>query len=140
MGNKKELMELLDGMSEEQLESLQRIIETGVGQRPRKKRRGRGKRKRRNDSAASPPKEKVEDFLDGVSLSAEEKSEIKAASKFDREKGLDKPKEGGIISHGPSFKKIEAKCMDCGKTSMISPALLPPEADRFKCNKCSCHR
>ena len=138
MVNKRELQEIIDGLSEEEAISLQKMIETGIGPKPKKKRRGKGRTKQK--SGAPKPLLSDEGFMDGVALTQDERREIEAASKFDKEKGLDKPKPDGIIPKSPGFQKVEAKCMDCGKTSRVSPALLPPEADRFKCNKCSCRR
>lgn len=133
MGNKKLVQELLDGMSEDELDNLASMIAKGV--KSRTKKRGRGKRKKKK---AAQPSRQDASCLDGIALSPDEQQEIAQASAFDRAKGFDQPKPDGIIPAAPRFQKVTAKCMICGKESEISPALLPPEQDRFKCNACSC--
>ena len=59
---------------------------------------------------------------------------IKRISKFDKDKGLDKPKNHGIIFPARQFQKVSIQCMDCRKTFEISPSLIPLERDRYKCN------
>ena len=133
MGNKKELQELIDGLSDEEADRLRDLIEKGAGTRTSKKRRrGRGRRKKKTA--------KPKDVLDGIALTPEEKREIQAASDFDKAKKLNEPKSDGIISHGDGFQTVEAQCMSCNKTFSVSPALIPPEADRFQCNSCCCRR
>ena len=76
------------------------------------------------------------DFMHGIRLDPQEKAELKLASKFDKEKGLDKPKDGYVLPKAPKFEKVSIRCMLCGKSFKVAPALIPPERDRFKCNSC----
>ena len=78
--------------------------------------------------------------MHNIRLTPQERDELKSASKFDKEKGLDKPREGGMLPKGPRFEKVSARCMLCGRTSKVSPALIPPERDRFQCNSCASRR
>jgi len=36
-----------------------------------------------------------------------------------------------------TFSKIEVVCRICGKKEKVNPSILPDQADRYKCNKCS---
>ena len=134
MGNKEDLQEMLDNLSEDELSTLGDLI-SKASNKPRNRRRGRGKRKKKQTSTPSP---KQPNFLDNINLSADEQNELKAAAKFDKEKGLDKPKTDGIIPKAPSFKKVSIQCMDCRKTFEVSGSLIPPERARYKCNSCIC--
>jgi len=135
MGNKEDLQEMLDKLSEDELSTLGDLI-SKASNKPRNRRRGRGKRKKQKSSTPSP---KQPNFLDNINLSADEQNELKAATKSDKEKGVDKPKsDGTIIPKGSSFKKVSIQCMDCRKTLEVSPALIPPERGRFRCNSCIC--
>ena len=135
MGNKEDLQEMLDKLSEDELSALGDLI-SKASNKPRNRRRGRGKRKKKKTST---PSQKQPNFLDNINLSADEQNELKAAAKFDKEKGVDKPKSHGtMIPKGPSFKKVSIQCMDCRKTLVVSPALIPPERGRFRCNSCIC--
>jgi hypothetical protein len=132
----KDLQQIIDLLSAEQLEDLKKILSSG-SKKPNKKRRGRGKRKK----TQTPPSAKTVDkssFLDGISLTPDEQKEMGEASQFDKERGLDRPKNDGIIPQSPSFQKVPIQCRICGKSFDISPSLIPPERNRFKCNKCSC--
>ena len=134
MGNKKELSEMLENLSPEELQSLSKLL-SQVSNKSNNRRRGKGTRKRKKKSKTpSPPT----GFMDGVQLSSDEIREIDEASKSDKKMGLDKPKNGSIIPKGPGFQKVSVKCMSCGKGFEIAPALVPPESSRFKCNTCSC--
>lgn len=137
MGNKEDLQEMLDKLSEDELSALGDLI-SKASNKPRNRRRGRGKskRKRKNNSQSSTANKNS--FLDDVTLSPDEQKELNEASKFDKKKGLDKPKIGGTILQSPKFQKASIKCMGCGKSFEISPALIPPEQDRYKCNSCIC--
>ena len=147
MDNKEDLQEMLDKLSEDELSTLGDLI-SKASNKPRNRRRGRGKRKKQKSSTPSPKKKKTSttspspkqpNFLDSINLSADEQKELKEAAKFDKEKGVDKPKSHGtMIPKGPSFKKVSIQCMDCRKTLEISPALVPPERGRFRCNSCIC--
>ena len=134
MADKKELADLLSGLSEEELSNLANIISKATTKKPRNKKRPVKKRTRKK---AAKKKEKS-DILHDIKLSPQEQEELTLASKFDKEKGLEKPKNDGMISKGSSFQKVSIKCMECAKTFEVSPSLLPPESDRFKCNACSC--
>lgn len=132
----KDLEQMIDLLSAEQLEGLKKML-SSASKKPHKKRRGKGKRKKTqppsSTSGSGDP-----GFLKGVSLSPEEQKEMSEASQFDKEKGLDSPKNGGIIPQTPAFQKVPINCRICGKSFEISAALVPPERGRFKCNKCSC--
>ena len=134
MDNKEDLQEILDKLSEEELSTLGDLI-SKASNKPRNRRRGRGKRKNKKKS---PPLPKQPDFLDNIDLSADEQNELKTAAKFDKEKGVDKAKTHGTILKGRSVTKVSIQCMDCRKTLEVSPSLIPPERDRFKCNSCIC--
>ena len=134
MADKKELADLLSGLSEEELANLASIISKATTNKPRNNKQPVKKRTRKKTTK----KKTKSDFLQGVKLNPQERQELGAATKFDKAKGLDKPKEGGIIPKGPLFQKISIKCMECGKEFQVSPALIPPETIRFRCNSCSC--
>ena len=134
MGNKEDLQEMLDKLSEDELSTLGDLIGK-ASNKPRNRRRGRGNRKKKKTSTPSP---KQPNFLDNINLSADEQNELKSAAKFDKEKGVDKPKMHDIILKAPSFKKVSTQCMDCKKTFEISASLIPPERGRYKCNSCIC--
>ena len=134
--DKQELQDMLNTLSETELSALGDII-NNISKKPRNKRRGSGKRKtKRKISKATDAQDT--DLIHNLNLSSEEQKELQEASKFDNDKGLDKPKSHDIMSNGPKFKKVSIKCMDCGKMSEVAPALVPPERDRFRCNSCSC--
>ena len=134
--DKQELQDMLSTLSETELSALGDII-NNISKKPRNKRRGSGKRKTKRKTGKS-TSSKDTDLIHNLDLSPEEQNELQAASKFDKTKGLDKPKAHDIMSSGPKFKKVSIKCMDCGKMSEVAPALVPPERDRFRCNSCSC--
>ena len=134
--DKQELQDMLNTLSETELSALGDII-NNISKKPRNKRRGSGKRKtKRKISKATDAQDT--DLIHNLNLSSEEQKELQEASKFDKDKGLDKPKTHDIMSSGPKFKKVSVKCMDCGKMSEVAPALIPPERNRFRCNSCSC--
>jgi hypothetical protein len=134
--DKQELQDMLSTLSETELSALGDIL-NNISKKPRNKRRGSGKRKtKRKTSEATSSKDTG--LIHNLNLSPEEQNELQQASKFDKTKGLDKPKTHDIMSNGPKFKKVSIKCMDCGKMSEVAPALVPPERDRFRCNSCSC--
>ena len=135
MGNKNDLREMLDNLSQEEIASLGKML-AQISNKSNNRKRGRGTRKRKNKKKT--PETKEADFMDGVTLSADEIREIGEASQFDKQRGLDKPKGGSIIPKAPQFQKASLKCMSCGKTFEVAPALIPPERGRFKCNSCSC--
>ena len=113
----------------------------------KKKRRGKRRRKRREAAKAreeqqksSPQQEKApgdEDFLEGLRLTVEEKKQLEEASKSDKEMGAHEPRERPVkVNKGDN--RIEMRCRVCGKAERVSPGLVPPEKDRFKCNSCCC--
>ena len=134
MGNKEDLQEMLDKLSEDELSTLGDLIGK-ASNKPRNTRQRRG-RKKKEKTSSPPPKQP--NFLNDINLSADEQKELKEASKFDKEKGVDKPKTHGIIPKSSSFKKVSTQCMDCKKTFEISASLIPPERGRYKCNSCIC--
>ena len=134
MADKKELADLLSGLSEEELFNLANIISKATTKKPRNKKRAAKKTAKKKVVK----KKEQSDFMHSLRLNPQEKAELKSAEKFDKEKGLDKPKEDGIMSKGPLFQKISIKCMECSKEFQVSPALIPPETNRFRCNSCSC--
>ena len=135
MGNKNDLREMLDNLSQEEIASLGKML-AQISNKSNNRKRGRGTRKRKNKKKT--PETKEADFMDDVTLSSDERREIEEASEFDKQRGLDKPKGGSIIPKAPQFQKASLKCMSCGKTFEVAPALIPPERGRFKCNSCSC--
>ena len=105
MGNKEDLQEMLDKLSEDELSALGDLI-SKASNKPRNRRRGRGKskRKRKNNSQSSTANKNS--FLDDVTLSPDEQKELNEASKFDKKKGLDKPKLGGQYYRAPNSKRL----------------------------------
>ena len=68
MGNKKELSEMLENLSPEELQSLSKLL-SQVSNKSNNRRRGKGTRKRKKKSKTpSPPTV----FMDGVQLSSYE--------------------------------------------------------------------
>ena len=132
---KQELKDMLDKLSEDELSALGDLI-SKASNKPRNRRRGRGKRKQKKKTV--PATQNSSDKLNDLQLSSEEQAEMDMASKFDKEKGLDKPKSHGTILPARQFQKVSIQCMDCRKTFEISPSLIPLERDRYKCNSCIC--
>ena len=135
MGNKNDLREMLENLSQEEITSLGKLL-SQISNKSNNRKRGRGTRKRKKKSKT--PEAQKSDFMDDIQLSGEEMREIEEASKFDKKMELDKSKGGSIIPKSPQFQKASLKCMSCGKTFEVAPALIPPERGRFKCNSCSC--
>ena len=136
MDNKKqELKDMLEKLSEDELSTLGDLI-SKASNKPRNRRRGRGKRKQKKNTV--PAKQNSSDKLNDLQLNTDEQAEMDMASKFDKEKGLDKPKSHGIILPARQFQKVSIQCMDCRKTFEISPSLIPIEKNRYKCNSCIC--
>ena len=150
MDKKEQLQSLLDSLSPEQIEELQSLLQkSSVTSRDTKKKKRRGKRRRKRREAAkareeqqksSPQQEKApgdEDFLEGLRLTVEEKKQLEEASKSDKEMGAHEPRERPVkVNKGDN--RIEMRCRVCGKAERVSPGLVPPEKDRFKCNSCCC--
>ena len=135
MDKKQKIKDLLDKLSEDELSTLGDFISKATN-KPRNRRRGSGKRKQKKKSA--PTTENLSDAFKDLKLTPDEQVEIDMASKFDKDKGLDKPKNHGIIFPARQFQKVSIQCMDCRKTFEISPSLIPLERDRYKCNSCIC--
>ena len=141
MDKKDVLQKLLDNLSEDELSTLFSQLSTlhnkdNKDNKTKKKKRGRGKRKQ--NKKTKPNVSSDHNIIDSFQLTPEEKQELKEASKFDKEKGVDKPKKHGIILPSRKFQKVSIQCMDCRKTFKISPSLMPLDRDRYKCNSCIC--
>jgi len=132
MDKKEQIAELLSNLSEEDLANLTNLLQPKASKKTTKKKQT----KKRTPRKKTTKKVDTPDFMHGIRLDPQEKAELKSATKFDKDKALDKPKEGDMMPKSPGFQKISARCMDCGKTVKVSPALIPPERDRFKCNSC----
>ena len=132
MDKKEQIAELLSNLSEEDLANLTNLLQPKASKKTTKKKQT----KKRTPRKKTTKKVDKSDFMHGIRLSPQEKAELKSATKFDKEKGLDQPKEGGMMPKSPGFQKISARCMVCGKTVKVSPALIPPDRDRFKCISC----
>mgnify|MGYP003138092653 CR=1 FL=1 len=138
MDKKEQIVELLSNLSEEDLTNLTNLLQTKTTKKAAKKTAKKRTPRKKTTRKKATKKKTGPDLLQGVQLNPQEQQELGAAIKFDKAKGFDKPKEGGIIPKGPLFQKISIKCMECRKEFQVSPALIPPEADRFRCNSCSC--
>jgi len=132
MDKKEQIAELLSNLSEDDLANLTSLLQNKTTKKPVKKKPA----KKRTPRKKTAKKVDKSDFMHGIRLDPQEKAELKSATKFDKGKGLNKPKETAIMPKSPGFQKIEARCMICGKTFQVAPALIPPERDRFKCNSC----
>ena len=136
MDKKEQIAELLSNLSEDDLANLTSLLQNKSTKKPVKKKATKKKTARKKTTK----KKDVPDFMHNIRLTPQERDELKSASKFDKDKGLDKPREGGMLPKGPRFEKVSARCMLCGRTSKVSPALIPPERDRFQCNSCASRR
>ena len=151
MDKKEQLEDLLGSLSSEQIEELQSLLQkSSVTSRDTKKKKRRGKRRRKRREAAKAREEQQkleyqqkeeapgdEDFLEGLRLTVEEKKQLEEASKSDKEMGAHEPRERPVkVNKGDN--RIEMRCRVCGKAERVSPGLVPPEKDRFKCNSCCC--
>lgn len=135
MDKKQEIKDILDKLSEDELSTLGDLI-SKASNKPRHRKRGSGKRKSKKKIV--PTKKNTPNMLDGLDLTPDEQQELKEASKFDKKKGVDKPKKHDIMIPGRKFNKASVQCMDCKKTFKISPSLAPLEPNRYKCNSCIC--
>ena len=132
MSKRKELVDLLSSMSDDEVEELENLLKKAIKPNGKKRRRGRGRRRKKE---YEPPQKEEDTFLDGIKLSASEKAELKEAQQSDKEMGVYRPKQKmPCRTRNP---KVEATCRVCGKTQSVSPLVIPPERDRFKCNDCS---
>ena len=151
MDKKEQLEDLLDSLSPKQLEELQALLtKSSVTSREtkKKKRRGKRRRKRREAAKAREAREKLpqkpdesaaaEDFLHGIKLTKAEREQLEEASKADKAMGVHAPREQMQRPKDKTDHRVEMRCRICGKAERVSPALIPPERDRFKCNECCC--
>ena len=152
MDKKEKLEDLLDSLSPEQIEELQSLLQkSSVTSRETKKKKRRGKRRRKRREAAKArenqvKKEKepqknsssVEDFLVGITLTQQEREQLEEASKADKAMGVHEPRDSPRPQKNKTDHRVEMRCRICGKDERVSPALVPPERDRFKCNECCC--
>jgi hypothetical protein len=135
LNRKKEIEDLLSSLSEEDFNTIKKILsrpKSPATPTPPKKRRGRGKRKRRKKELPS----SSNDFMNGVSLSPAESEELKEATDFDKSVGVQQPRKRQ--GTGRKSSKIKVKCRVCSKEELIYPSYLPLEPSRYKCNKCAC--
>ena len=136
--DRQELQDMLNDLSETELSKLGDLVKR-ASNKPRNRRRGRGKRKNNNKKKTEGNAvENKSTPVDSLNLNLEEQKELETASQFDQEMGLDKPKSDGTIPKGPQFQTVSVTCMECKKNLEVSPALVPPERDRFRCYSCSC--
>ena len=133
MSKRKELVDLLGSLSDEEVEAFEGLLKKAVKNQPKKRRRGRGRRKKKIQESSPSTKD---DFLDGIKLSSAEKAELKEAQKFDKEVGAYRTSDR--MPSPSRNSKIDVTCRVCGKSQSVSPLLIPPERDRFKCNDCAC--
>ena len=133
MSKRKELVDLLGSLSDEEVEAFEGLLKKAVKSQPKKRRRGPGRRKKKTQETSSSNKD---GFLDGIKLSSAEKAELKEAQQSDKEMGVYRPKQK--MPSRTRNPRVEATCRVCGKTQSVSPLVIPPERDRFKCNDCAC--
>ena len=84
MSKRKELVDLLESLSDDEVEAFEGLLKKAVKSQPKKRRRGRGRRRKKE---YEPPQKEEDAFLDGVKLSAAEKAELKEAQQSDKEMG-----------------------------------------------------
>jgi len=133
MSKRKELVDLLASLSDDEVEAFEGLLKKAIKPNGKKRRRGRGRRRKKEYEA--PPK-KEDEMLEGIKLTSAEKAELKEAQKSDREMGVYRPKQK--MPSRTRNVKVEATCRVCGKTQSVSPLVIPPERERFKCNECAC--
>ena len=152
MDKKDKLEDLLDSLSPEQIEELQSLLQkSSVTSRDTKKKKRRGKRRRKRREAAKARERALvlgkqseqdlssaDDFLKGLNLTAAEREELQEASLSDKEMGAHEPSERASSPKKKADHRIEVRCRICGKMEKVSPGIVPPERDRFKCNTCCC--
>ena len=151
MDKKEQLQSLISSLSPEQMEELEALLhKSSVTSRStkKKKRRGKGKRKKREAAEAKERRvqsEKQEtgspsadDFLKGLRLTAAEREELNEASRSDKEMGAHEARQSPRPPKKKVNHRVEVRCRICGKTEEVSPGIVPPERDRFKCNACCC--
>ena len=134
MDKKEQVAELLSNLSEEDLENLTNLLQNKTTKKTTKKKQA----KKRTPRKKTTKKKDTPEFMHGIRLNQQEQEELKSAETFDKDKGLNKAKHDNMLSKEDSFQKIAIKCMECSKEFQVSPALIPPEASRFRCNSCSC--
>tara|TARA_R100000995_G_C3468360_1_gene116961 strand:- start:645 stop:1097 length:453 start_codon:yes stop_codon:yes gene_type:complete len=145
--SKEDIKKALEEMSKEELINL---IAGMKDETPKKKRRrGKGSRKRnraktesfeiktKEDKPRSGPIDtsgnrpnKFEDFMESVSLSESEKSELALAKESDS-----KNRNSQKTARSRKFSKIEVTCRICNKKESVSPSIVH-DVSRYVCNNC----
>ena len=133
MSKRKELVDLLSSLSDDEVEAFEGLLKKAIKGQPKKRRRGRGRRRKKE---YEPPPPAEDDVLEGIKLTSAEKAELKEAQKSDKEMGVYRTKQK--MPSRTRNVKVEVKCRACGKTQNVSPLVIPPERERFKCNECAC--
>jgi hypothetical protein len=151
MDKKEQLASLLASLSPDQMEELEALLQkSSVTSRSTKKKKRRGKGKRKKREAAKTKEQQLAseqdvkdspstgEFLEGLSLTAAEREELQEASLSDKEMGAHEPLQNQSPPKKKAEHRVEIRCRICGKTEKVSPGIVPPERDRFKCNTCCC--
>jgi hypothetical protein len=151
MDKKEQLQSLISSLSPEQIEELEALLhKSSVTSRStkKKKRRGKGKRKKREAAEAKEQRAQKEqrakdspsadEFLKGLRLTASEREELEEATRSDKEMGAHEPLKNPRPPKQKTNHRVEMRCRICGKNERVSPGIVPPERDRFKCNACCC--
>tara|TARA_R110000824_G_scaffold10866_1_gene47562 strand:+ start:53676 stop:54140 length:465 start_codon:yes stop_codon:yes gene_type:complete len=151
MDKKEQLQSLISSLSPEQMEELEALLhKSSVTSRSTKKKRRRGKGRRKKREAAEAKEKRAEsekqetespsadDFLKGLRLTAAEREELQEASQSDKEMGAHEAPQSPRPPKKKVNHRVEVRCRICGKTEKVSPGIVPPERDRFKCNACCC--
>jgi hypothetical protein len=153
MDKKEQLESLLASLSPDEMEELEALLhKSSVTSRStkKKKRRGKGKRKKREATKAKEqrvereqsmedsPSISTDEFLKDLRLTASEREELEEASRSDKEMGAHEPLQSPRPQKKKADHRVEMRCRICGKTEKVSPGIVPPERDRFKCNACCC--
>ena len=111
--DKQELQDMLNALSETELSALSDIL-NNISKKPRNKRRGSGKRKTKRKTSKTTDAQDT-DLIHNLTLSPEEQNELQQASKFDKTKGLDKPKTHDIMRMGQSLKRYQSSVWTAAK-------------------------
>lgn len=74
-----------------------------------------------------------------LDLAPDEQKELEQAAKDDKNIKHNRGYEQ-FMSKRPPYKKIEVRCMKCGRTEKVNPSFVykDEEGYRYKCNRCSC--
>ena len=81
MSKRKELVDLLSSLSDDEVEAFEGLLKKAVKGHPKKRRRGRGRRRKKDYE----PTPKEEDVLDGIKLTSAEKSELNNVKNFTKQ-------------------------------------------------------